>query len=80
MDVCPLVVADAQAAKLIQPRKRALDDPPPPLCQGGKGGRVRERRSVNVGRPLILPIVRTYSVSARRMVVEARRCGLAPTA
>ena len=30
MDVGPLVIADAQAAKLIQPGKRALDDPAPP--------------------------------------------------
>ncbi len=30
MDVGPLVVADAQAAKLIQSSKGALDDPPPP--------------------------------------------------
>jgi hypothetical protein len=30
MDVGPLVVPHAQAAKLIQPRKRPLDHPPPP--------------------------------------------------
>ena len=29
MDIGPLVIAHAQAAKLIQPGKRALDDPPP---------------------------------------------------
>ena len=30
MDVRPLVIPHAQAAKLIQPRKRPLDHPPPP--------------------------------------------------
>ena len=30
MDVGPLVIPHAQAAKLVQPGKRALDDPPPP--------------------------------------------------
>ena len=30
MDVGPLVIADAQAAKLVQPRKRPLHDPAPP--------------------------------------------------
>lgn len=30
MDVGSLVVADAQAAKLVQPRKRSLDHPAPP--------------------------------------------------
>ena len=30
MDVGPLVIPQAQAAKLVEPRKRALDDPPPP--------------------------------------------------
>jgi hypothetical protein len=30
MDVGPLVIPHAQAAKLIQPRKRPLDHPPPP--------------------------------------------------
>ena len=30
MDVGPLVISHAQAAKLIQPRKRPLDHPPPP--------------------------------------------------
>jgi hypothetical protein len=30
MDVGPLVIADTQPPKLIQPRERAFDDPPPP--------------------------------------------------
>ena len=30
VDVGPLVVPHAQAAKLVQPRKRSLDHPPPP--------------------------------------------------
>jgi hypothetical protein len=30
MDVGPVIVAVAQATELIQPSKRALDDPPPP--------------------------------------------------
>ena len=30
VDIGPLVIADAQAPELIQPGKRALNDPPPP--------------------------------------------------
>ena len=29
VDLCPLVVADAEAAELVEPRKRPLNDPAP---------------------------------------------------
>ena len=53
MDVGPLLIADAQAAKLVQPRKCPLHDPAPPpqatsvlgASHGRRVGRPARRRS-----------------------------------
>ena len=55
MDVGPFVVTDAQTSELIEPRKRALDDPPP-LSQGAATPRATHgHQRQNVTRPQAVP-------------------------
>ena len=65
MDVGPFVVADAQAAKLVQPGERPLHDPAPPAqaaavrrCDASpdKGTNARVRRPVSDRRRVVAAI------------------------
>ena len=63
MDVRPLVIADAKAAELIQPRKGPLDDPAPPAQPASvRGAAHREPR---------LDMPRSQPTPNRRRVVAA---------
>jgi hypothetical protein len=58
VDVGPLVVPNAKPAKLIEPRKRALDDPPP-LSQAAAMPRATHgHQRQNVTRPQAVRIQR----------------------
>jgi hypothetical protein len=47
----PPVVTDAESAELIQPRKRPLDDPPPPAQARPMRRAAHGQRGHNVPRP-----------------------------
>ncbi len=57
MDVGPLVIANAQAAKLVQPRERALHDPAPPA----QATPVRGAAHGQPGRDMAAPAARAES-------------------
>jgi hypothetical protein len=63
VDVPPLVIADAEAAELIQPRKSPLDDPAPPAQPAPMGGAAHSDPRLDVPRP--------QSTPNRRRVVAA---------
>ena len=63
MDIGPLVIADAQAAKLAQPRERPLHDPAPPAeATPVRRAALRDKRENPTG---------SQSVADRRRVVAA---------
>ena len=55
MDVGPFVIAHAQAAELVQPRERPLDDPPPPAQAGPMLRTAPGEQRVNSTHPQAVP-------------------------
>jgi len=69
VDVGPLVIANAQAAKLVQPRERALHDPAPPAqatpvrgAAHGQPGRDMPRPQPAPNRRRIVAAIPEYAV------------------
>jgi hypothetical protein len=55
MDVGPFLVADTQATKLIQPRKRPLDNLAPPAQAAAVLGAAHREQGQNVARAQTVP-------------------------